>query len=226
MDSQLLRDFPLFEHLHDEFLAEIAALCSESTYVKGEVIFREGDRGDELYFIRSGVVQVFQDNQSRDVILSVFSEGDFFGEMALLQNEKVRSTSAKTVERTTLCILKKQHFIPLVKSKPDILLSILETSLDRLRKANKLITSLTIRDVRTRLARMLLTLTEQHGVPVADGILIDLKLTHQHLADMTGTARETVTRLMLEFQDEHFIRIDQRKILVCNKTELEHILHT
>ncbi|WP_246096674.1 IS630 family transposase [Paenibacillus sinopodophylli] len=90
--------------------------------------------------------------------------------------------------------------------------------------ANKLITDLTILDVRTRIARMLLRLTQQHGVPSDEGVLIDLKLTHQHLADMTGTARETVTKLLLELQNERLIRIDQRKIVVCNLDALQRIL--
>lgn len=226
MNPQLLRDFPLFEHLDDEYLAEISNLCSERMYSKGESIFFEGDEGDELYLVISGVIQIYQDNHSRDVILSIFREGDFFGEMALLQKERVRSASARTIEKSTLCILKKRHFIPLVKSKPEILIGILGTALDRLRDANKLITDLTILDVRTRIARMLLRLTEQHGVPSADGMLIDLKLTHQHLADMTGTARETVTKLLLDLQSEQLIRNDQRKIIVCNMDGLRNILDT
>lgn len=100
----------------------------------------------------------------------------------------------------------------------------METALDRLRDANKLITDLTVIDVRTRIARVLLRLTEQHGVPSDEGVLIDLKLTHQHLADMTGTARETVTKSLLGLQDEQLIRIDQRKILVCNIDRLRNIL--
>ncbi|WP_339318049.1 Crp/Fnr family transcriptional regulator [Paenibacillus sp. FSL R10-2734] len=224
MNPQLLRDFPFFEHLDDGYLAEIAKLCSERTYIKGESIFFEGDEGEELYLVISGVVQIYQDNLSRDVILSIFREGDFFGEMALLQNERARSASARTIEKSTLCILKKRDFIPLLKNNPEILIGILETALDRLRDANKLITDLTVLDVRTRIARVLLRLTEQHGVSSDEGVLIDLKLTHQHLADMTGTARETVTKSLLELQNEQLIRIDQRKILVCNIDRLRNIL--
>lgn len=224
ISPQLLRDFPLFENLDDEHLDEISNLCSKRIYIKGESIFHEGEEGDALYLVISGVIQIYQDNNSRDVILSIFREGDFFGEMALLQNERVRSASARTIEKSTLCILKKRDFIPLLKSKPEILICILETTLDRLRDANKLITGLTILDVRTRIARMLLRLTEQHGVPTTEGILIDLKLTHQHMADMTGTARETVTKSLLELQNEQLIRIDQKKILVCNIDILRNML--
>lgn len=226
MDLQFLRDFPLFEHLDDEHIEDIFNLCSERNYGKGESIFFEGDEGDALYLVISGVIQIYQNNHSRDVIFSIFREGDFFGEMALLQNERVRSASAKTIEKSTLCILKKRDFIPLVKSKPEILIGILETTLDRLRDANKQITELTILDVRTRIARMLLRIAEQYGVPSAEGILIDLKLTHQQMADMTGTARETVTKSLLELQQEQLIRIDQKKIIVCNMDTLRDMLGT
>lgn len=155
------------------------------------------------------------------MVFSIFREGDFFGEMALLQNERVRSASARTIEKSVLCILKKRDFLPLIKSKPEILIGIFETTLDRLRDANKLITDLTILDVRTRIARMLLRLTEQHGVPTAEGVLIDLKLTHQHLADMTGTARETVTKSLIELQNEQLIRIDQKKYSCVTLIHLE-----
>lgn len=224
MNLQILRDFLFFEHLDDAYLEEISKLCIKRSYKKGESIFFEGEEGEELYLVISGVVQIYQDNYSRDVIFSIFREGDFFGEMALLQNERVRSASARTIENSTLCILKKSDFIPLLKSKPEILIGILETTLDRLRDANKLITDLTILDARTRIARMLLRLTEQHGVPTAEGILIDLRLTHQHMADMTGTVRETVTKSLLELQNEHVIRVDRKKILVNNIDALRDVL--
>jgi CRP/FNR family transcriptional regulator, cyclic AMP receptor protein len=216
MNTHFLRDFPFFEHLDDEHITEISKLCSTRVYKKGESIFFEGDEGDELFLVISGVIQIYQNNNSRDVIFSIFREGDFFGEMALLQNERVRSASARTIEKSTLCLLKKRDFIPLLKSKPEIMIGILETTLDRLRDANKLITELTIIDVRTRIAHMLIRLSEQYGLPTSEGILINVKLTHQQMADMTGTARETVTKSLLELQQEQFIRIDQKKILVCN----------
>jgi len=216
MNPQFLRDFPFFEHLDDEHIADISKLCSTRVYRKGENIFFEGDEGEELFLIISGVVQIYQNNNSRDVVLSIFREGDFFGEMALLQNERVRSASARTIEKSELCILKKRDFIPLIKSKPEIMIGILETTMDRLRAANKIITELAITDVRMRIARMLLRLSEQYGAPSSEGVLINMKLTHQQMADMTGTARETVTKTLLDLQQEQLIRIDQKKILVCN----------
>lgn len=219
----ILRDFPLFEKLSDEHLNDISEICKVYTFGKGETIFWEGDEGDGLYLVISGIVQIYQDNQSRDIILSIFREGDYFGEMALLQNEKVRSASARAIEKSTLCVLKKNYFNELVKTKSDILLHILETTLDRLRDANRFIADLTIHDARKRMARILLRLTEQHGVSSTKGTLIDIKLTHQHLADMTGTARETVTKILLELQQDEVIRINKKQILVSDLEKLKAI---
>ena len=226
VNSQLLRDFPLFENLSEDHLYDISVICHVSTYSKGESIFWEGDEGNELYLVISGVVQIYQANQSRDIILAILREGDFFGEMALLQNEKVRSASAVAIEKSTLCVLRKDFFNQLVKSKPDILLHILETTLDRLRDANRLISNLTINDARKRVARILIRLTEQHGVNSVQGLLINLKLTHQQLADMIGTARETVTKVLLELQQENVILINKKKILVINLDMLKSVAHT
>ena len=224
INPHILRDFPFFEQLSDEYLYDISALCKLKTYTKGEIIFGEGDEGDSLYFVISGVVQIYQNNHSRDIILAILREGDYFGEMALLQSEKFRSASAMTMDNTTLCVLKKNYFDQLVKSKPDILMHILETTLNRLRDANKLISDLTILDVRKRITRILIRLLEQHGVATESGILINFKLTHQQLADMTSTARETVTKILLELQHDKLIRIDQKKIIVCDSHKLKELV--
>ena len=224
VNPQILRDFPFFAQLSDEYLYDISLLCTMNKYNKGDTIFHEGDEGEELYLIASGVVQIYQDNLARDIILSILREGDFFGEMALLQSEKVRSASAMAIEKSSICVLKKSYFNTLVQNKPEILMHILETSLNRLRDANRLISDLTILDVRKRVARVLIRLNEQHGVKSPKGYLIDIKLTHQQLADMTGTARETITKILLELQQEQLIRIDQKKIMVTNLDKLKRIV--
>lgn len=216
-----LRDFPFFHNLEEEDLEKVASLFMIRTYEKGINVFLEDDEGDELYIIQSGVVKIYKENEAREIILAIFREGDFFGEMAVLENEQVRSASAQTVEKTTLYVLKRNDFAWLMNNNPQITFKILQTALERLRKANEFITDLTILDARTRIARGLLRLIEIHGVQIEDGILIDLKLTHQQISDMTGTVRETVTKVMLELQNQEMIKVDKKKILICNSAKLE-----
>ncbi|GIP33349.1 Crp/Fnr family transcriptional regulator [Paenibacillus sp. J2TS4] len=218
-----LRDFPFFQDLEEEDLEKIAPLFIKRTYDKGVNVFLEEGEGDELYIIQSGVVKIYKVDDSREIILAIFRDGDFFGEMAVLQNEQTRSASAKTMEKTTVYVLKRRDFVALMNKSPQISIKILKTALDRLRKANEFITDLTILDARTRIARVLLRLTEKHGVRQKSGIIIDLKLTHQQIADMTGTVRETVTKIMLELQNQQMIRVDKKKISICDVAKLERL---
>ncbi|MCI1693108.1 Crp/Fnr family transcriptional regulator [Aneurinibacillus aneurinilyticus] len=224
IDVHFLRHFPFFEHLGEDELTEIAPLFITRKYEKGANVFFEEEEGDELYIIKSGVVKIYRDDNAREIILAIFREGDFFGEMAVLQNEQVRSASARTLEQSTLYVLKRFDFISLLNRSPDIFIKILETALDRLRRANELITDLTILDARTRIVRMILRLTENHGLQNKEGLLIDLKLTHQQMADMTGTVRETVTKILLDLQNQQLIRIDKKKIIICNINGLRHLI--
>ncbi|BAU29492.1 CRP/FNR family transcriptional regulator [Aneurinibacillus soli] len=224
IDWRFLCYFPFFEELEEADLREISSMFITRTYEKGRTVFLEGEKGDELYMIKSGVINIYRIDEAREIILAIFGDGDFFGEMAVLENEQVRSASAKTMEKSVLYALKRQDFMSLLNRNPNISMKILKTTLDRLRKANELITNLTILDARTRVIRMLLRLAGQHGTQRKDGILINLKLTHQQMADMTGTVRETVTKILLELQDEKLIHIEKKKIMIGSIEKLEQVI--
>ncbi|MGG6310704.1 Crp/Fnr family transcriptional regulator [Paenibacillus macerans] len=219
-DLDLIRSFPYFEHLDKDDLAKMAPLFLTRDYDKGTTIFWEGEEGDELYLVQSGLIHVYRNDENREIILAVLSEGDFLGEMALLESIQVRSASARAIEKSVLYVLKQRDFVELLTQNPIITLNILETTLGRLRKANELIMDLTLLDARTRILRTLLRLMEQHGTPKPDGTLIAFKLTHQQLADMSGTVRETVTKVMLELQYSELIRVEKKMILVPDTDKL------
>ncbi|WP_341279442.1 Crp/Fnr family transcriptional regulator [Paenibacillus sp. FSL H8-0537] len=216
-DITFLRNFPFFEHLNDLELAAIAPLFVTKTFAKGTQLFWEQDEGDELYMIKAGAVQIYRHEEDREVILAIFHEGDYFGEMALIDSTKLRSASAKVLEKSKLYVLKREQFFALLKENPGIAIHILGITLERLRKANELITDLTITNARTRISRLLLRLSDKYGTTIG------LKLTHQQIADMTGTVRETVTKVLLEMQNEGYIRIVSKKISILNKEQLQVI---
>lgn len=222
-DLTILRQFPFFDDLEEKELEKIAPLFTIKTYKKGEHVFWEEESGDELYLIKSGVVKIYRNELSREIILAVFRDGDYFGEMAVLENIKTRSASAKVLETTSLYVLKRSDFISLLHDNLHITMKMLESSLARLRQANELITDLTILNARKRMIRMLLRLSEQHGSLTSNGILINLKLTHQQLAHMTGTVRETVTKTLLELQDLHLIQVDKKKIIITDIDRLKKL---
>jgi len=207
----LLGEVPFFENLEAEELKKVASLLITRKYDRGVNVFLEGGIGDEFYIIHSGVVKIYKESITREIILALFGEGDFFGEMAVLENEMARSASAMTMEDSILYVLKRKDFLWLMNQNPQISIKIMNTAMGRLRAANELIKDLTFRDARTRIMKGLFRLIEKHGVDSKTGVLIDLKLTHQQIADLTGTVRETVTKVMLDLQNQGYVKIDKKK---------------
>ncbi|MFD2115886.1 Crp/Fnr family transcriptional regulator [Paenibacillus yanchengensis] len=211
-----LQEVPFFSNLAYVELEKVASLLITRKYERGINVFLEGGDGDEFYVIYSGNVKIYKESVSREIILAIFGEGDFFGEMAVLENETTRSASAMTLEETTLYVLKRQDFLWLMNQTPQIPIKIMNTAMQRLRTANELIKDLTFRDAKTRIAKGLYRLVEKHGVQKQDNILIDLKLTHQQIADLTGTVRETVTKVMQELQTMGILKIEKKRITITD----------
>ncbi len=228
MDNMLtfLRDVPFFCNLETDELQKVASLLLTREYTRGVNVFLEGGEGDELYFIHSGLVKIYKESTSREIILALFGEGDFFGEMAVLENELTRSASAMVIEDAVLYVLKRNDFIWLMNQNPQIPMKIMNAALARLRAANELIKDLTFRDAKSRIVKGLYRLVEKHGIRKEDRITIDLKLTHQQIADLTGTVRETVTKVMIDLQNQHIIKIDKKKITIINYEQYIQMLES
>jgi CRP/FNR family transcriptional regulator, cyclic AMP receptor protein len=217
----LVEHVPFFRTIPPAELEPVSHLFHERRYKKGNTIFFEDEGGDEFYIIVSGTVKIYRMDGNKEFILAIFREGDFFGEMALMQPDKNRSATAEALEATTLYVLHRNAFYQLLETNIKLTLKILEVTMDRLRIANEKIEDLTFLDVRSRILRNILRLARDYGVQTSQGVLVDFKLTHQQLADMVGAVRETVTKVLLELQDEHLIDIDKKRIVIKDLAKLE-----
>lgn len=212
--APLLQHVPLFQELSEEERQGLAPLFTEKKIRKGSVLFLEGDVGEELFIIKSGVVKIYRLDETKEIILALFREGDFFGEMSLISAGLTRSATAETLEACTLYTLKRSAFVPYMEKSPKLCLKLLETTMERLRRANEQIYDLTFLGVRSRVMKTIIRLSEQHGVSGEGGLLIDIKLTHQQLANMVGTVRESVTKVLQEMQEEGSLSIDKKMITI------------
>ncbi|RTE09175.1 Crp/Fnr family transcriptional regulator [Paenibacillus whitsoniae] len=208
----LLQHVPLFQELAQDDLFGIAPLFTEKHVKKGKILFVEGDAGEELFLIASGVVKIYRVDNDKEVTLALFREGDFFGEMSLIRSGQTRSATAETMETSTLYVLNRTAFTAFMEKSPRLCLKLLETTMQRLRHANDQIYDLTFLGVRSRILKMMLRLSEQHGTRTPEGLLINVKLTHQELANMVGTVRESVTKVLQELLDDGRIHIDKKLI--------------
>lgn len=205
---------PLLATLDDEQLGRVVALCSEVRFDRDQIILQQNEPGDALYILLAGRVKVvLYGEDGREVILSVLRDGDFFGEMALIDGGP-RSASVVAVEESRLIRIRRDAFLRLLREHPEMALNILQAMTRRLRLADGRIGSLALLDVYGRVARALRELAQQEGTRRGSDIVIEKRPTHQELAAMADTSRETVSRVLGDFSRSGLCSIEGRGLVL------------
>ena len=214
--TKTLQAIPLFSQLAEDELARLAQLARERKYPKNSMILFEDDPGDALYVVLSGRVKVvLVGEDGREVILSILSDGDFFGEMSLIDDQP-RSAHVIAMEGSNLLVLRRHDFQLCLEEAPRIAVSLLKGLTKRLRLADSKIGGLVLLDVTGRIARVLLELADDN-----DGLMIAKKLTHHMIAQMIGSSRETVSRTMRTLIDQAVISVSGKSITVLDRKALK-----
>jgi len=214
--TDILRKVPLFGQLAPPDLDRVAEIARERSYPRNSVILFEDDPGDALFVVAHGQVKVVLIGEDgREVILSVMGEGEFFGEMALIDDEP-RSAHVIAMEDSGLLVIRREDFQDLLKQTPGIGLHLLRELSRRLRRVDEKVGSLVLLDVNGRVAQLLLDLADEAG---ADRIT--RRLTHHTIAQMIGSSRETVSRTMRELVDKGSITVSRREIQIRDRAALE-----
>ena len=209
-----LRRVPLFDSLGDAEIEALAEVAFTRRFDKGQLIILVAERGDSLFIIRQGQVKVsLLHEDGREFILSLLGEGEFFGELALL-DDRPRSASVVAIEDTELLIVQRGDFHELINRVPGIAVTLLEELAGRLRRTDDQVGGLALLNVYSRVAKTILRLAADHGIDSSEGIMIEQRPTHQQLANMAGTTRETVTRALRQLEDEGYIRCRGRELVI------------
>ena len=206
----VLTGIPLFADMSKEDLAVISSHATIKTFPKNTVVLNEGDTTDSLYVILSGRIKVYaSDAEGKELILNLQGTGDYFGEMALL-DEGPRSASVMTLEPTRLAIISKQTFRSCLAANPSISVNLIRQLVHRGRRLTTNVKDLGLSDVYNRIANKLRELaTESDGKQV-----IEQRLTHQDLANMVGSSREMVSRIMKELSRGGYIDVVKKRIVI------------
>ena len=214
--TDTLRKVPLFSQLAPSDLERVSEISRERAYPRNSVILFEDDPGDALYVVAQGQVKVVLIGEDgREVILSVMGEGEFFGEMALVDDEP-RSAHVIAMEDSTLLVLRREDFQGILKQTPGIALALLRELSRRLRRVDEKVGSLVLLDVNGRVAQLLLELADEAGSE-----RITRRLTHHTIAQMIGSSRETVSRTMRDLVEKGYIEVSRREIVIRDRTALE-----
>lgn len=194
IDIFFLRSVSLFSELQDTDLRKIANLLSKRTFKRNYTILIEEDTGSTMFIILKGSVKITRISEDgREVILSILNEGDFFGEMSIL-DDAPRSANAVTLENSQLLVIHRKDFFQMLNDYPQITINLLKEFAHRLRRGDSQIKSLSLQDAVSKVASTLIRIADDSGTIYKGRVTISHLPPQQDLASMAGTSRETISR--------------------------------
>jgi CRP/FNR family cyclic AMP-dependent transcriptional regulator len=203
--EKFLRKVPVFRNFSKRNLVQTIDSFSIRRIKKDNNIVFQSDESTDLYIVLGGRVRVtFMDQEGNEFILTTFKQGEFFGEMSLLDG-KTRSASVTAEEATTLGVLKRERFLRAIKENSLIAFDLLTALVERLRKADEIIESFAFLDVRERIIKLLLERVHENRVKDRRGFYKLEKLRHKDIAARIGASREAVTKVLKALAEKHYI---------------------
>ena len=216
-----LEQINIFEGLSDEELQEIAKLTTTAHYPREAVIYSPEDEAGSIYLLEEGKIKLSKvANDGKEITIAVLQGGDVFGELSMTDGETY-DVFAEVLEDARVCIIAREKFAELVRQKPEIALMLIRSLSERLRNAESQIEDLVFRSVPARVASLMVKLAEEHGRVSREGITIDLRLTHQDIANMVGATRETVTNVLNGLRSDGIIDIEQKRVRILSQERLQ-----
>jgi CRP-like cAMP-binding protein len=190
-------------------------------FKKGQIMMHEGSRPNGVYCIHTGKAKLFRlGTEGKEQILRFAKEGDLIGYRALLSGEQL-SASIQVLEDTHACFIPRSEMFNIIENNSKFSLEMMKMACHELGEAGRLITNLAQKTVRERLAEVLLLLNKTFGVNEEGNL--DVSLTREEIANMVGTATESVIRLLSEFKDDEYIELKGRKIKILNIPALARV---
>ena len=213
---ELLQSVSIFWDLNEDELGHIADKMVAKHFENGNYIFLEDSEGEQCFFVLEGSVKVTRlSKDGREVILAMLNEGDFFGEMSLLDGES-RSANVIALEKTKVLTLDRNDFIAVVNDYPQIAVQLLKELARRLRKSDRHIASLSLSDAEKRIALCIIRFADEQGVIQNGKVSIPKTPIQQDIANMAGTSRETVSRALGLLEKEDLIERNGRELIILD----------
>ena len=220
MDIEVLRRAPLFATLDDEAFRLLTDELTEVGLSRGASVFREGDQGDQLYFIVSGKVKLGRTSpDGRESLLAILGPGELFGEMALF-DPSPRTATATAVSETRLAGLKNESLNGLLRTRPEVSAQLLQALARRLRRTNDSLSDLVFSDVPGRVAKNLLQMAGRFGTRDGGVLRVTHDLTQEELAQLVGASRETVNKALADFAHRGWLRLEGKSVLILEPERL------
>ena len=209
-----LQRINLFKEIPADDMEELARVTRMESAKKKETIFLPGESSQQVYLLKTGRVKISRvSEEGREITLAILEPGEIFGEIEILEGS-ARDTIAEAMEESQLCVIQKEQFLSLIRKRPELSFRLTKLIGLRLRRIESRVEDLVFRDVPSRLAHLLIQLSENYGKTTPEGIFLNIKITHQEMANLIGSIRETVSATLGEFKKEGLITFEGRKIII------------
>lgn len=215
-----LKRCDLFQRLGQERLAALESRCRVRKFPRGTPVYLPSDQADSVLLLAEGRVKIGSfTEEGKQTILAFIEPGELFGELALLGTDQ-REEYAETVEKSTVILISGEVMQQLLVENPEVSLGVTKLFGLRRQRIERRLKYLLFRSNRERLIHLLIELAEQYGRAVEGGIELRIKLSHQDLANIIGSTRETVTVVLGELQAEGSLKLGRRKIVLSDVARL------
>ncbi len=213
-DLNLLREVPIFSDLSESEINVIVDMAVRRSFSKSSLIVLEESHAETLYIIEFGSVKITRLNdEGREVILAMLGTSEFFGEMALLDGQG-RSANVMALEDTQLLTLSRRDFLDVLHRFPSISIQLLKEMTGRLRKSDQHIKSLSLSDAEHRIGITLHRISEEMGIFRKGEVIIGKLPFQQDIANMAGTSRETVSRMLKNLEAKGLLKREGRRLTI------------
>ncbi|RJQ17694.1 MAG: Crp/Fnr family transcriptional regulator [Nitrospiraceae bacterium] len=211
--NEFLKRTKIFSSLNDKEMEQIINKLLVKQFNKNETILHEEDTNEFMYLILLGKVKVVRTTEDgKEIILAVHQSGEFFGEMSMIDG-KTTPASVITTENSLVAIISKTDFYSILFTQNKVVTNLLKIFCSRLRKCWDTIQLLNFNNAAQRTKMLFLMLADEYGRKTENGVTLNIKLTHQDIADMAGLTRETVTRVIDKLQRNKEITILENKYI-------------
>jgi CRP-like cAMP-binding protein len=213
----------LFEGMPDAVKNEFTTRAITNKYKKNQTIFLQGNIPFGVHCLKSGKIKiVINNNEGKESIVRLVNPGDIFGHRALLSNEKYNA-SAIVLEDAVVDFYEKDYILTMIKKHPTLALNLLSLLAQAVGLVENHTSTLVYKNVRERLAMLLISLSQTYGDQQEIGILLNIKLTREDMASMIGSTHESLARLFTEFKNEKIILQEGKDIYIINEKKLREV---
>jgi CRP-like cAMP-binding protein len=215
-----LKKIPLFQDLSHDTMHRLVTCIEMREVRRRQVIYLPGDPGQAVFFVNGGRVKISKvTRDGKELTLAYRGPGEVFGELVMIDGGP-REEMAEAMENALITELERSEFERLVQKEGMIGFRLAKVIAQRRREVENKIEQLIFKDVNAKLAELLLRLATEYGIEDSRGTLVSLKITHQEMANLIGSTRETVSLTLSQFKRKGLIQTDGRKVILADREGL------